>query len=143
MPATSVASRFFDLNVNKCGLTLDLTTPAGKEIFWKLAAGAHMIVESGKPGAMARLALSYDQLKARTDGVILVSISNFGQTGPYRDRAASRVSPICDGARDVRMRLGGSRADGSGAEAKPVLRRRDGCSSSGRCGYPSEAPWVG
>jgi crotonobetainyl-CoA:carnitine CoA-transferase CaiB-like acyl-CoA transferase len=82
---------FLDLNVDKLGVTLDLRTSDGAEILWRLFEGAHMIVESGKPGALARLGFFYEALKARLHNPVLVSISNFGQTGPYRDLPASEL----------------------------------------------------
>ena len=82
---------FLDLNVDKLGITLDLATAEGAEILWRLLEGADMVVESGKPGALARLGFSYESLVARLDKPVLISISNFGQTGPYRDLPASEL----------------------------------------------------
>jgi len=82
---------FLDLNLNKAGMTLDLTSTEAKGVFARLVMGADVVVESGRPGWLARLGFSYERLQKLRADVILVSISNFGQTGPYRDLPASEL----------------------------------------------------
>ncbi|MHB8328090.1 MAG: CaiB/BaiF CoA transferase family protein [Acidimicrobiales bacterium] len=82
---------FLDLNVNKIGITLDLAHAKGKKILRDLLAGADLVVESGKPGSIGRLGFSYDEITKTSPQATLVSISNFGQTGPYRDLPASEL----------------------------------------------------
>jgi crotonobetainyl-CoA:carnitine CoA-transferase CaiB-like acyl-CoA transferase len=72
-------------NFNKRGLTLDLGTAAGRDDLHGLLAGADILVESGAPGRLARLGLDPTQLLERHPHLVLTSISDFGQTGPYRD----------------------------------------------------------
>ena len=72
-------------NANKRGITLDLNTPRGKRIFAQLVEGVDLIVESYKPGHMAKLGLGYSSLCDITPDIILVSLSPFGQDGPYKD----------------------------------------------------------
>lgn len=79
------------LNVAKRGITLDLKTAAGVEIAKKLAARAQVVVENFRPGTMDRLGLGYGELRALNSSLVMTSISNFGQTGPYRDYAASEI----------------------------------------------------
>ena len=74
---------FFVLNVNKMGITLDLEAASGRELFKKLAAGSQVVVESFKPGYLASLGLDYEALQALNQGLVLTSITPFGQTGPY------------------------------------------------------------
>jgi len=88
-PQESLA--FLDLNVNKVGITLDLVSEDGVGIFRRLLSGAHVVVESGRPGAMERLGLSYEEMLRVTPELVMVSVSNFGQTGPYRDLPASEM----------------------------------------------------
>jgi crotonobetainyl-CoA:carnitine CoA-transferase CaiB-like acyl-CoA transferase len=82
-PHPDRSTTFLALNTNKRGITLDLEQPAGRELFLKLAADADVVIESFQPGHLARLGLGYDALKAQNPKVILLSISYFGQDGPY------------------------------------------------------------
>ena len=82
---------FLHLNTNKRGVTLDLKTAAGNRIARRLAAEADVVVESFRPGVMSRLGLDYDTLSADNPALVMTSISNFGQTGPYRDFRASEI----------------------------------------------------
>jgi len=81
------------LNSNKRGVTLNIEAANGKEIFKKLAKTAHAVVESFPPGYMDSLGLGYSELDKINPGVVMTSISPFGQTGPYRDYQASDL--IC------------------------------------------------
>ena len=76
---------FLDLNTGKRSLTLNLKTESGQRILRRLAAGSDAVVENFRPGALARLGLSDEQLAGVNPAATLVSISNFGQHGPYRD----------------------------------------------------------
>jgi crotonobetainyl-CoA:carnitine CoA-transferase CaiB-like acyl-CoA transferase len=82
---------FAYLNTNKRSLTLDLATDAGREVFFDLLATADLVAENFRPGVLERLGLGYPALAARRPNVVLLSISNFGQTGPYRDWAGSEL----------------------------------------------------
>ncbi len=82
---------FSHLNVNKRGMLLDLKSEIGREAIKKLAKDADILVESFSPGVMERLGLSYEILKSVNPGLVMVSISNFGQTGPYRDFKTSEL----------------------------------------------------
>jgi crotonobetainyl-CoA:carnitine CoA-transferase CaiB-like acyl-CoA transferase len=74
---------------NKRSITLDLTRADGRALFARLAAAAHFVVESGRPGELAALGLGYDRLAAINPALIVVSITPFGQTGPYASYVAS------------------------------------------------------
>ncbi len=78
-------------NSNKRGITLDIESPAGKEIFLELAATAAFVIESFPPGYLDGLGLGYDALSRRDKGIILVSITPYGQAGPYRDYKDSDI----------------------------------------------------
>ena len=71
---------------NKKSVTLDLKQPEAQEIVRKLVAGADIVVENFRPGAMEKWNLGWDQLARINPGLIMVRLSGFGQTGPYRDR---------------------------------------------------------
>ncbi len=90
-PGLERSGVFFLLNLNKRGIVLDLKTPAGRDALLRLARDADIIVENFRPGTMARLGLGYEALKAVNPSIVLLSISNFGQDGPYRDYLGSET----------------------------------------------------
>jgi len=76
---------WFAYNTSKRGITLDIETADGKEIFKKLVKTADIVVETFSPGYLDSLGLGYTALEKVKPGIILVSITPFGQTGPYKD----------------------------------------------------------
>jgi crotonobetainyl-CoA:carnitine CoA-transferase CaiB-like acyl-CoA transferase len=76
---------FLSINRNKQSVALDLTKPDGRAVFLELAAHADVVWENFRPGVMERLGLTYAALTAANPGLILCSISAYGQDGPYRD----------------------------------------------------------
>ncbi|MDI6600417.1 MAG: CaiB/BaiF CoA-transferase family protein [Thermoanaerobacteraceae bacterium] len=79
---------FMSINRDKKGITLNLKTEEGKEIFKKLVKWADVITENYKPGTMKKLGLDYEALKEIKPDIIYAATSGFGQTGPYSDRPA-------------------------------------------------------
>lgn len=71
---------------NKKSITLDLRTPDGVELFKRLVKTADIVVENFRPGTLEKWGLGYDVLKAVKPDIILVRVSAYGQTGPYRQR---------------------------------------------------------
>jgi crotonobetainyl-CoA:carnitine CoA-transferase CaiB-like acyl-CoA transferase len=78
-------------NTNKRGITLDIETADGREIFKRLAQKADFVLESFDPGYMDKLELGYSDLSQINPGIIMASISSFGQTGPYKDFKATDI----------------------------------------------------
>ncbi|HEY3111769.1 MAG TPA: CoA transferase [Chloroflexota bacterium] len=78
---------FLVLNRNKRSLALNLKAPAGKAAFRRLAERADVLVENMRPGTMDDLGLGPAELTALNPRLIFCSISGFGQSGPWRDRA--------------------------------------------------------
>lgn len=78
-------------NTSKRGIELDLETADGQETFKGLVKGADMVLESFRPGTMEGLGLGYSVLHEANPGIIMVSISPFGQTGPYKDYKAPGI----------------------------------------------------
>ena len=76
---------WFFANANKRGITLNLKTADGKDIFRQLVKGADVILESFAPGYMAELGIDYLSLRKIKPDIIVTSIAPFGQTGPYVD----------------------------------------------------------
>lgn len=71
---------------NKKSVTVDLRAPEGQEIARRLARDADIVIENFRPGTLEKWGLGYETLAASNPGLILVRLSGFGQTGPYRDR---------------------------------------------------------
>ena len=76
-------------NANKRGVTLNLENDKGRNLFYRLAAESDFIIESFPLDTRAELGLGYDELSRQNRGLILVSISPFGQEGPYKDLQGS------------------------------------------------------
>jgi CoA:oxalate CoA-transferase len=79
---------FMSINRNKKSVTLNLKTEEGKAIFLQLLKQCDVLIENFRPGTMEKLGLSYDRLKQEQPGLIYAAVSGYGQTGPYRQRAA-------------------------------------------------------
>ncbi len=80
-------SRMFQAwNRNKRGIAVNLKTGGGRRVIYDLAASADVAMENFRPGVAARLGIDYDSLKEHNPGLIHVSSSAFGSTGPYADR---------------------------------------------------------
>lgn len=75
-------------NRGKKSICLDLRTPQGKEIFSGLVEKSDIVLENFRPGTIDTMGFGYEALKALKRDIIVVSVSGFGQTGPYRDRPA-------------------------------------------------------
>ena len=90
---------WFAYNTSKRGITLDIETADGQEIFKKLVKGADFVIESFPPGYMDKLGLGYSALEKLNAGVIMVSITPFGQTGPYKDYKAPDIVTWAMGGR--------------------------------------------
>ncbi len=71
---------------NKRSITLDLKSPQGQAIVRSLASRADIVVENFRPGALEKWGLGYESLSQDNPGLVLVRLSGYGQTGPYRDR---------------------------------------------------------
>jgi formyl-CoA transferase/CoA:oxalate CoA-transferase len=84
----SESAFFLHLNRNKKSVELDLKHPDGQALFFDLIARSDVVIENYRVGALAKLGIGYERACARHPGIIYCSISGFGQTGPYRDRAA-------------------------------------------------------
>ncbi|MEE9284208.1 MAG: CoA transferase [Dehalococcoidia bacterium] len=91
MPDGETSALFLDLNGGKKSVTLNLRSTPGAAIARELAAQADILVESFRPGAMERLGLGYSRIHAMNPSLTYTSLSNFGQTGPYRDYKGSDI----------------------------------------------------
>ncbi len=107
-----MSGRFLAVNRGKRSLALDLKDPAGRATFGKLVEKADVVVESFRPGVMEKLGVGYAALAAINPKIVMCSISGFGQTGPYADRAGHDLGYIG---------LAGVLAMGGAAGGAPML----------------------
>ncbi|MCH7800160.1 MAG: CoA transferase [Chloroflexi bacterium] len=82
---------FLYLNTSKRSVTLDIKSDAGQDILKQLVRDAHLVIENFRPDTLQRLGLGFEELQKINPSLVMVSISNFGQTGPYRDYEATDI----------------------------------------------------
>jgi crotonobetainyl-CoA:carnitine CoA-transferase CaiB-like acyl-CoA transferase len=86
VPGTRLSVMQEVVNRNKQNLSLSLKDPEGREIFLQLCRGADIVIENFKPGTLAAWGVGYEDVRAVKPDIVYVSISGFGQFGPYSDR---------------------------------------------------------
>ena len=87
---------------NKKAVTLNLREPAGRDLFLDLVERSDIVVENFRPGTLERWDLSYDVLRQRNPGIILVRVSGYGQTGPDAGKAGyASVAEAVSGLRHM------------------------------------------
>jgi crotonobetainyl-CoA:carnitine CoA-transferase CaiB-like acyl-CoA transferase len=91
-PDLEAGAWFLYLNTSKKSLTLDLKSREGRDILLRLIRSSDILVENFSPGVMARLGLGFPELQQENPVLVVTSISNFGQTGPYRDWKATELN---------------------------------------------------
>jgi len=97
IPDKNKSLSFFAHNTNKKSITLNLETRDGQDIFERIVKTADFVFESFAPGYMGKLGLDYLTLRGMNTRIIMVSITPFGQTGPYKDWKASDIVAIAMG----------------------------------------------
>ena len=117
LPHREHSGMFLYLNANKRGITLNLDTPTGREIFANLLSRFDVLVHNIHPTEMARIGLDYQTLRHAPppsrpkDGLIMASITPFGLTGPYRNWKAY----------DINLAAGGGICEGLGSPDREPL----------------------
>jgi crotonobetainyl-CoA:carnitine CoA-transferase CaiB-like acyl-CoA transferase len=96
-PHPERSALFLYLNTSKRSIVLDLTRTEGREHFRRLAAEADLVVENLPRGALAGLGLGYEALAARNPRLSMVSLTPFGQDGPYASYAATNLITLAMG----------------------------------------------
>ncbi len=90
-----MAGLFTNCNRGKRSIRLDVTKPAGRDVFLDLCRGADVLIQNWRPGVVERLGVGYDDLAAVNPGIIYASISGYGPDGPYAERRV--YDPIIQG----------------------------------------------
>ncbi len=97
---------FHVLNRGKRSIALDLRRPEAVQIVRRLAADADVVIQNFRPGVADRLGIGYDELSADNAGLVYLSISGFGPTGPRaKDRAYDPIIQCASGMTDVQGRI--------------------------------------
>lgn len=77
---------YVGINRNKRSMVIDLTKPAGKDLYFRLVRTADVVIDNLRPQAKAKLGVGYEETRAHNETVICISVSAFGQDGPYAGR---------------------------------------------------------
>ncbi len=101
-PLNGLPPAFFSCNRGKESIAVDLKKEAGKKVLWQLVEKADVLLQNFRPGAMERMGFGEAVVRARNERIIYVSISGFGETGPYSDqRVYDPVIQALSGATDI------------------------------------------
>ena len=92
VPDENMGALHLYLNTSKKSVTLDITTVTGQKILRELVEWAEVVVENFSPPVMPGLGLDFESIASSKPSLVMTSISNFGQTGPYRDYAAKEIN---------------------------------------------------
>src|SRR3989304_3814189 len=110
-PVRSMGKRYRDKSLwaasifrNKALISVDLRKPQGQDLVRKIAAKCDFLIENFRPGALEAWGLGYDELARINPGLIMIRISGYGQTGPYRERPGYGV--ICEAVSGLRHMTG-------------------------------------
>ncbi|MCG8493206.1 MAG: CoA transferase [Sneathiellales bacterium] len=98
---------FFSCNRGKRSISLDLKSDEGKEVLWKLIDTADILIQNFRPGAIEKMGFSAEDVRKRNKKLIYVSISGFGEKGPYaQKRVYDSVIQALSGAADIQADKG-------------------------------------
>jgi crotonobetainyl-CoA:carnitine CoA-transferase CaiB-like acyl-CoA transferase len=88
---------FWYYNTSKRGMTLDINTADGRDLFRRLAATADVVLETLRPGYLSSIGCGHEMMSRQNPGLILCSLTPFGQTGPWRDYLSSDLLHMAAG----------------------------------------------
>lgn len=114
LPDQGKLSAYDYLSRNKKSIALNLKSKEAKEVFYKLAADADVVMEAFRPGVTGKLGVDYDTISGLNPGIVYCSLTGFGQDGPYRDLPGHDPNYIS---------IGGAVALTGDNEGNPVLIR--------------------
>ncbi len=87
-----VSLMHYHLNRGKKSITLDIKTEAGKEVYRELVRDADVVIETMRPGTLAKLGLGFDDLRQINPKIVFCTVSGYGSTGPYRDMPSHGIA---------------------------------------------------
>ena len=97
VPHPETSSLYLYLNTGKRSVELDLATPAGHDAFMRLAAKADVVIENFRPADLRALGITYERLRSVNPRINLVSITSYGQDGPYADYHGNNLTAFAMG----------------------------------------------
>ena len=97
LPGSHAGGTFQYVNLGKRCITLNIASDSGRRVLRKLVAGAQILVESFEPGVLDTLGLGFRELSKFNPGLVMTSITNFGQSGPYRHFKADEITQYAMG----------------------------------------------
>jgi benzylsuccinate CoA-transferase BbsF subunit len=96
-PGYESSSNFFEINLNKLSVSIDLSTDKGSELARTIVSVSDIVMENMRPGVMDKLGLGYKDLVKVKPDIIMLSLSGYGATGPYRGYTAYAPCFSCFG----------------------------------------------
>ncbi len=96
-PEMGLAGLFETVNAGKKSLAVNYRKPAGREVLYRLVRQADVFIEGFRPGAVKRYRLDYETLRGYNPRLVYCSLSGYGQSGPYRDRAGHDLNYVAVG----------------------------------------------
>jgi crotonobetainyl-CoA:carnitine CoA-transferase CaiB-like acyl-CoA transferase len=109
VPNSETSALYLYLNTGKKSVVLDISTPPGRDAFLKMVETADVVIENFRPADMRALGLSYEAMRAANPRVVLISITAFGQDGPYADYRSNNLIAFAMGGQ---MYITGTQEDG-------------------------------
>ena len=94
-----------DVNRGKRSIQIDLKKEQGREVFWKLLETADVVVENNRKGSMARMGLSYEEVRKRRPDIVYASLNAFGHDGPWAERPG--WEQLAQATTGIQVRRGG------------------------------------
>ena len=119
-PGSDTSLLFIYLNSNKCGITLNVNTPTGRELLLNLVRKADLLIEDLPPSSVDTLGLGYPSLREVNPHIVVTSITPFGRSGPYKDYKAHYLNTYHAGG-DGYLLPGGRLADELFPEREPIM----------------------
>jgi len=98
-----------DVNRGKRSMLLDLKTEEGKDVFWRLLEDADVVLQNYRAGALDRIGLGYDEVRARKPDVVYASLNAYGHGGPWEQRPG--WEHLAQAATGMQMRFGDTRPE--------------------------------
>jgi crotonobetainyl-CoA:carnitine CoA-transferase CaiB-like acyl-CoA transferase len=95
------SSNFLEINLNKLSVSLDLSVPKGRNLARRIVGVSDIVMENMRPGVMDKLGLGYEDLVKVKPNIIMLSLSGYGATGPYREYTAYAPCFSCFGGQAV------------------------------------------
>jgi crotonobetainyl-CoA:carnitine CoA-transferase CaiB-like acyl-CoA transferase len=104
-----MSSMFLNINRNKRSITLDLKSPLGQTVLLDISRDADVVIQNFRPGVVERLGISYEHIREINSKVIYLSLSGFGETGPWASKPA--YDPVIQAVSGLTSIQAGSDAD--------------------------------